>query len=329
MVRNKSLSIGVKSIELWFPSNSCNVQQLISEADFGSEAKVYFQELGVDSIQIAPPGSGYDLAKNAGKKLLSKESIDPKDIDLLIMIQSRLPTHLISSESARLQYELGLDNADVVSVSGLGCADMTMAMKLARNHLIATAESEHVLICFGCSAYMPSRFRYPVTINGDGGIAILIGRAETMQILDVAFKTNGKYWDLFKIDYQESHFELYKEECKSEKTYGFELAIESRNNFKELNESLLRKNGLEWDQIDHVIMQNLSSRAYEYYGEALGMDISPICAFNLSQFGHLGPMDIFLNMHAGITDHFFQQDDYVLIMNNSPVAAWSTIIIKI
>jgi 3-oxoacyl-[acyl-carrier-protein] synthase-3 len=49
---------------------------------------------------------------------------------------------------------------------------------------------------------------------------------------------------------------------------------------------------------------------------------------NLGQYGHLGSADILLNYQLGLQAKMIKPGSRVLILNNSPVAAWSTILIK-
>jgi 3-oxoacyl-[acyl-carrier-protein] synthase-3 len=259
---------------------------------------------------------------------LQQNDLKGQDIDLLIFIQCRLPEYFMSSLGARLQHDIGASRAMILSLSDLGCTDMSMALKMAKDYLTANPSAEKVLISYGNKPYSPSRYRFPVTIYGDGGIAVLVTRTGKNKIIDVDIKTAGKYWDLFKVDFLDRTFKDYKEECTSLRKYGFELAIESKIRFLEMNTGLLQRNGLSRGDIQHYIMQNISVRAYEFYETAFDVKLSPVCRFNLRKYGHLGPADIMLNYQAGLNKGLINTGDRVLIMNNSPVASWSAILIE-
>jgi 3-oxoacyl-[acyl-carrier-protein] synthase-3 len=235
----------------------------------------------------------------------------------------------ISSEVARLQYDLKANHALSFALSNLGCADSSMAIKLAMDHLAANRKAGRVLICYGNKLISNYRFRHPVTIMGDGGVAALITRTGENTIKDIHIETNGHYWDLFKLEYQGKRSDEYKEECSDIRKYGFELAIESKNRFSVINQSMLDRNGLTKQDIGHYMLQNISGRAYEYYQSALDIAISPICPMNLSRYGHLGAGDIFLNYQTGLEAGILRKGVRVLMMNNSPVAAWSSILIEV
>lgn len=321
--------IGIQHIATYFPDQKISTTDIPGRSSLTQEEVEYFDSLGVKSVRMDDDEDGYSLAKKACDQLMNKGKYEGKEIDLIIFIQCRLPEYFMSSSAAKLQDELGAENAMVYSISDLGCTDMSMALKQAKDFLIANEQAENVLICYGNKPYSPSRYRYPVTVYGDGGIAVMVGRTERNQIRDISIVTDGKFWDLFKVEYKNKFFADYREQCTDTRKYGFELAILSKMKFVEMNQRLLANNNLEKEDINHFILQNLSTRAYDFYQTAFDVRLSPVCNFNLSQFGHLGPADILLNYQSGLEKGLFNQGDQVLIMNNSPVASWSTILMEV
>jgi 3-oxoacyl-[acyl-carrier-protein] synthase-3 len=320
---------GIRDIASFFIDKKVYARDLIANGSLDEKEIEYYNSTGIETIFDADGYQGYDLAKQAALKLMAKSSIEGKDIDLIIYIQNRLPQYLMSSGTARLQYEIGAINAAGFALSDLGCTDMSMAIRLARDFLIANAQAELILICYGNTPYTPSRFRFPVTINGDGGIALAITRTADNEILDLSIKMQGNYWDLFKVDYSDNLYIDYKEVCGNYRKYGFELALESKIRLLELNEAILSRNGLKKTGIQHFLLQNLSLRSYEFYETAFDIRLSKVCQFNLRKYGHLGPADVILNYLTGLETGVFQKGDNVLVMNNSPVASWSNILIRV
>lgn len=321
--------IGIQSIKTYTPGTPVPIHSLQEKETLGEQELAYFTTCGIDTVYDSGNSSSYELAKGATEKLLQENGISALAIDLIIYVQSRMPDQFISSEATRLQHEIKADNALSFAITNLGCADSSMALKLAKDFLVANRKANHVLICYGNKLFSKYRFRNPVTIMGDGGVAALISKTADHKITDIHIQTNGRYWDLFKLEYKDKSADQYKETCSDLRKYGFELAIESKNRFKDINDAILKSNHLSKENIRHFLLQNISSRAYEYYQSAFDIQISPICAINLAQYGHLGAGDIFLNYQTGIESGIFQQGEKVLIMNNSPVAAWSSILIEV
>lgn len=320
---------GIQSIRTYTPGTPVPVLDLQEKETLSESELAYFTTCGVDTVYDSGSITSYELAKGACERLLQETGTEAASIDLIIYLQSRMPEHFISSESTRLQHDIKARNAISFAITNLGCADSSMALKLAKDFLTANRKANNVLICYGNKLFSNYRFRNPVTILGDGGVAALVSKTADHKIADVQIQTNGHYWDLFKLEYRDKSFSQYREECSDIRKYGFELAIESKNRFREINDMILERNTLSKQDVHHFLLQNISSRAYEYYQSAFDIRISPVCSMNLARYGHLGAGDVFLNYQTGIESGIFQKGEKVLIMNNSPVAAWSSILIEV
>jgi 3-oxoacyl-[acyl-carrier-protein] synthase-3 len=320
--------IGIQAISTWYPGDEIIVNDLLKGMTLDDQELTFFQSAGITHIHQAAGFTSFDLACGASRRLLADHQLDPGKIDLIIYIKSRLPEHFISSEASRLQHEIKATQAMAHSISDLGCADSSMALKQAADFLTANPDAENVLIAYGCKPYTPNRLRVPVTIHGDGGMAAWITRTSRHRLMDIQFRMEGRYWDLFKVDYRDKVFQDFTEDCLDYRVYGFDLAIESRNRFQEMNESLLQRNELDKKDIRHYLLQNISVRAFEYYESALDIQFSPVCRYNLSRYGHLGPADILQNLLTGTDNGIFNKGELIMIMNNSPAAMWSSMLVE-
>jgi 3-oxoacyl-[acyl-carrier-protein] synthase-3 len=70
-------------------------------------------------------------------------------------------------------------------------------------------------------------------------------------------------------------------------------------------------------------MQNVTASAYSFYETLLGLPIHPVCRAHLAEYGHLGAMDVVLNLQRLLDSGEIAEGDHVLVLNNSPVAAWA------
>lgn len=319
--------IGIKAIRHVITGQQQDVQTLPERQQLEGPEAEYYDQCGVKSIYNANESS-FELAAKAAQKLLDETGETPENIDLIIYIQSRVPQQFISSEATHLQEYLGAKNAWAITLSGLGCADSSSALKLAHDQLKANRRMKQVLIAYGNCQFSSGRFRYPVTIMGDAGVAALIDKTDKNILRDIQIQSNGKYWDLFGMDHLDQTAEAYTETCRDLRTYGFELAIESKNRFSDLMANTLLRQGWDKSHVHHFFMQNIASRAFQYYQDALDLNIHPICQMHLEKYGHLGAADILINLQGAIESGSVQQGQNLVIMNNSPVAAWSTIVIE-
>jgi 3-oxoacyl-[acyl-carrier-protein] synthase-3 len=287
-----------------------------------------YLNLGIEEIRSADHQSAVKLALSAVKKLIDQgESIS--DIDAVLYLQGRTPSHLMSSELAMLIYELRLENIFSTTLSGLGCVDIVSAIILA-NKLIASKQHKKVLICYGSIPVSQQRFRYPVTIIGDAGMALIISdNCKNHNIISAFININGKYWDLFSADYKNVPYHNWHEECKNVDEYSFDLALESKNQFEKLLQKTLQSNKLKLEDISHFVMQNISRGAFRFYEELFSIKFNDVCYVNLAQYGHLGSIDIIVNYISILSKNKPHVGSYILILNNSPIAAWSITLLRV
>ncbi|HEX2296770.1 MAG TPA: 3-oxoacyl-[acyl-carrier-protein] synthase III C-terminal domain-containing protein [Actinomycetota bacterium] len=318
---------GIASIGLSLDGGPARIVDLPEHAALDEPARHVYERLGIDTVLVDGRDAS-DLAAAAAAEALDAAGLGAGDVDALVAVQGRVPPFLMASEATKIQSAVGAARATTFSVGDLGCVSVSAAFLVARSLLEANPGWDNVLIAHGSKPPAPRRFRYPVTVNGDGGVAVVVTRGAAPRILDVAVETNGEYWDLYRVDFKDKPHREWAEECKSLKTYSFKLAIESRNRFAALNEAVLGRAGKTMADVDHFVMQNLSAGAFRFYEEFFGIEFAKACKTNLARYGHLGSMDVPLNLHTGIEDGEMSPGDLVLVMNNSPVAAWSTMLVE-
>lgn len=322
-------AVGIRAIRSFLSGKRVRVQDLDGFRQLPPAGIEYYAQSGIETIHVAGAQTSYSLALGAAEQLLADEQIEADQIDLILYIKGRVPDLLVASEAMRLKYDLGATVAHALAISDLGCADSSVALKLALDHHTANRGARHVLICYGHRNPESCRFRYPVTVQGDGGFACLVSKSAKCRVVDIQMESNGAYWDLFKIDFHGKQKDELREECRNLRAYGFELAVESRMRFERINQQLLQRNGLTPADVRHILLQNISQRAYVIYADVVGSPISPVCQQNLAQYGHLGCADVFLNLQVGLESGLFRPGERVLVMNNSPVAAWTSFLVEI
>lgn len=320
-------SIGLKSMEFVIPDNLFPTKDLAEIQGLSPQAHQAFAMLQVESVSIAEGFDDVQLAVEAGKRAIESAGLTPEQIDLMIFLQSRAPGYLMSSEATRAQNELGLKNAYCFTLTDLGCANISNALLVAKTYLMANHQMQNILICCGSKPFGPFRYREAVTVIGDAGMGVVVSRTEENQIIDVKLKTDGKFWDLYKIDYKHMLSDEYRELCTSPR-YKFELSIASRNNFTEMTNATLAENGLDKSQVLYI-MQNLAISAFAFNENALQLKFIKSCYDNCKKYGHLGSIDILLNYKTAIESGELKKGDHVLILNNSPVACWSTLLMQV
>lgn len=324
----RGVGVGISVIETALPQRRESVEALIESGTVAARHAAAVRALGIDEVRAVKAGDpaeverqAHELAVQAGRRAMQRADLPPERLDLLVHIPSRVPSRLMASETTRMQASLKASRATCVSVGDLGCVSSSAALLTARALLAANASWGTALITHGAVAPTPGRYRAPVTLNGDAGVAVLLTRQARLTVRDIRLRSDGRFWDLFFVDHLSRPWQAWTEACRSEREYSFTLAVQSGKALREMLDETLAEIGAGRDAIRHLLMQNLSLAAQRFYEQAFERKISPVCALNLRHYGHLGPADIFVNL-ASVLNRA-RQGELVIVANNSPSAAWS------
>ncbi|WP_280434560.1 3-oxoacyl-ACP synthase [Nocardia carnea] len=321
--------IGIGPVARWFPEQEIRIPDLPELAGLPSRQREHALSLGIERVRCAGARTEVDLAVPAAQAALTQAGLDPAALDALILVQGRAPQYLLASEATRLQHRLGAARAFVTGVGELGCVSVSAALRMAAALLRGDPRCRTVLVVAAARTATPARYRSPMTVLGDGAAAVLVTATATgsrYELVDIAVRSDGRYADLFRIDYRDVPGERWIEECADEAMYSFRLAVDSSKRFAALNAELLAHNGILAEDISAYLMQNLSAGAFAFWSESLGRPIHPGCSANLARYGHLGPVDVLINLDDAAAT--LPPGAAALLLNSSPVAAWSTAILR-
>jgi 3-oxoacyl-[acyl-carrier-protein] synthase-3 len=243
--------------------------------------------------------------------------------DVLMMVGPRSPDVLLGSDVGRVQADSKLSDAFAFTVDGLGCTGSSAAWALAGDLLRADPNRHSVLITHASLPTGADRIRYPVTVIGDGAYAMTVVRGGRPVLKAHRMETDGTFHDLFTVNYKQAAWYEWREECASPDRYLFDLAMHSRLRLGRMVEEVLTEAGLDKGAVAAVLMQNVTVPAYAFYETLLGLPIHPVCRRQLVEHGHLGAMDVVLNLQRLLDSGEVAEGDHVLVLNNSPVAAWA------
>ena len=155
-------------------------------------------------------------------------------------------------------------------------------------------------------------------------MGVIVSRQSASRLLSIRLETSGSYWDLYRVEPPRDRHEHATEVC-GDRRRAVQLALESSEVNRRMMKEALAAVGLErpaaW------LMQNLSPAALDANGKILGVQFTRSCYENCRRYGHLGNIDIFLNYHEAYRTGEIGPGDVALILNNSPQACWSTILV--
>ncbi|WP_306359975.1 3-oxoacyl-ACP synthase [Nocardia sp. CC227C] len=310
-------------VAAWFPDTVAEVATLAELAELPAHRRDHALALGIDTVRAADDMTEGDLAAEAARIALDEAALDAADLDALILVTGRAPRYLLASEATRLQHRIGATRAFTTAVGDLGCVSVSAALTLAAALVRAETRCRTALVVTAAKTPTRHRYRAPMTLLGDGAAAVLVttSGAGRWEFVDQIVRSEGKYADLFRVDYRDVDADDWVEECADESVYSFRLAVESKKRFDAIIPELLCRNEVPADAPGALIMQNLSAGAFAFWEEALERPVDKVCRANLAAYGHLGSMDMLVNLEAAAPTR--ATDEYALLLNSSPVAAWS------
>jgi len=313
-------------MSFYIPETLCPVEQLEYCGELSFHEIERMMMLGIETVPVSNGPKDLEMAYYASVKALAEANLHPLDLDAIILLQSRAPRSLISSAAGEVQHFLGAKRAICFSIGDLGCANISQAISVAVAYLRSNEQMRHILICCGSTPVNHRRYRMESTILGDAGMGLVVSKnCENNIILDHKVRCDGKFSQLYQVEYQNVNVENYQEICQS-KELQFELTMSAQRIFKEINSEIL--NQTDSSKVKFA-MQNLSLPALAFNEKLFDMKLAEACFANCRQYGHLGSIDIILNYHTGIQNQEFCKDDLVLLMNSSPSACWGALLVKV
>jgi 3-oxoacyl-[acyl-carrier-protein] synthase-3 len=314
------VSIGIGTVHCILPDERIAVADLPEYGLLRPAEAEFADKSGVRTVGTFGDVEQSALAAQACGELLSAHPVEP---DLLVMVGARAPDVLLGSDVCRVQADSKVGSAFAFTLDGLGCTGSSAAWAIGRDLLLADPQRNSVLITHASRPTGLDRIRYPVTVVGDGAFAMTLVRGGRPALRAHRMETDGTFHDLFRVDYKQAPAYEWREECTSPSRYLFELAMRSRLRLGRLVDRVLADAGASRDAVRATLMQNVTASAYDFYASLLGLPIHPVCGAQLAEYGHLGAMDVVLNLDRLLASGELGEGDLVLVLNNSPVAAWA------
>lgn len=168
------MSIGIKAIEYALPEKVLSNEELSQIFNDWTAQKIY-EKTGIETRHVVSKDEcASDLAVDAALKLFKENSINPKDIDF-ILLGTQSPDYLLPTTACILQDKLEIPQSAGALDFNLGCSAYIYGLALAKS-LINTGIAKNVLLLTAetYSKYINSLDKSTRTIFGDGAAATLI-----------------------------------------------------------------------------------------------------------------------------------------------------------
>ncbi|MET9485045.1 3-oxoacyl-[acyl-carrier-protein] synthase III C-terminal domain-containing protein [Streptomyces sp. NPDC006638] len=317
------MGIGIGAVHCLLPDKRVRVVDLPQFAGVEHAAPGGADASGVRTVGVHADTDAGALAARACRELLAA---NPHTPDALIHIAARPGEGDVGTDAARVQHTAGT-TAFPFTVAGSGCAASAVTWALACDLLAADPARHSVLVTYGSRPPDAGRVRHPVMVVGDGAFAMTLVRAGRPVLVAHRMRADGRFHELAGTHARTPGHEPSHENAGGQR--AFELAVAGRVHTAVLVDEVLAEAGLTKDDVSATLMPNTTTGAYRFYEQALDLPIHPICEENLTRWGHLGPMDVVLNLDRLLATGTLTTGDHVMVLGNARVAAWTVTLWKI
>jgi 3-oxoacyl-[acyl-carrier-protein] synthase III len=310
------MSPGIGAIEYVVPADSFSLQEL-ADAGLLASSPGQLQDFGFDRCYISSEPA-HELALRAAAALIKNADVDPESIDLLLYASALSQNHQLATEhslsgfnypAAKIQYELGLTQANVAGISQAGCTGLNYAIKFASDFLHANDNANRIL-CVSADV-LPKGSKREIFYNviSDGACALLVERRpKRNHIIAQRSITKGYYWD-----------------CISRKN---EIMAAYFSTAKNLVQELLRSAQCDPKDLRMVLPHNVSLRSWEILLDLIGVRKDQLFSENIPKKGHVIGADNWINLKDAMASGALNPGDKLLAFNFGFGANWTATLIE-
>lgn len=233
-------------------------------------------------------GSSY-MAIKAGKDLLKKSNLDPKEIDLVI-VATATPDMQAASTAAYTATQIGATNAfsfDLISA----CSSFLFGMSTASSYIESGKYKKILLIGSDKNSSMIDYTdRATCIIFGDGAGAVLFeANSEGLGLQDEVLQTDGIGREFLQVAAGGSQLPASLETIKNRKHYVYQ---DGRTVFKyavskmaDMADKILERNNLKKEDINWLAAHQANKRIIDATGRRIGLNEEQIM-LNIEKYGN-------------------------------------------
>jgi 3-oxoacyl-[acyl-carrier-protein] synthase-3 len=239
---------------------------------------------------LKPPhlGSSF-LGIKACEDLLSKATIKPEEIDLVIFATAT-PDMQIASSAAFLATEIGAVNAFSFDLQS-ACSGFLYGMSVASSY-IESKKYKHILVVGAdkMSSIIDYTDRSTCIIFGDGGGAVLFSaNEEGLGIQDELLKTDGTGRHFLKVDAGGSLLPSSEDTVKNKQHFVFQ---DGKTVFKfavskmaDVSEEIMLNNNLTAEDVDWLVPHQANKRIIDGIYKRMDLDSQKVL-MNIQRYGN-------------------------------------------
>uniref|UniRef100_A0A4D6WX26 Beta-ketoacyl-[acyl-carrier-protein] synthase III n=1 Tax=Pleonosporium borreri TaxID=2575635 RepID=A0A4D6WX26_9FLOR len=314
------------------PSSSVSNQQISNILDTSNEWIVTRTGIQKRHIFLGSNKSIIDLAVLAAFRALQQCSIDPLEVDVIILATSS-PNDLFGSAS-QIQYKIGAFNAFAFDLTA-ACSGFVVSLVTAIQFLQnSTYRNILVIGADVLSKWVNWSDRSTCILFGDGAGAIILQSClkKNNQILGFHLNTDGKHYKSLSLAYCEKLSNQLKIDiCQGLFDY---IAMNGKEVYKFAVSKVplsiiacLKSANLSINDIDWLLLHQANQRILNAVANKLEIHCSKIIS-NVEKYGNTSAASIPLALDETVRVKKIKKNDIIVISGFGAGLTWGTVIIK-
>ena len=279
---------------------------------------------------VEPEVATSDLAYEASIKALEDASMDPEDIDGIV-VGTITPDYIFPSTACVLQSLLGANNAFAFDVLA-GCSGFIYALHVAKG-LIQSGGSKNLLVVGAetVSKIMNYEDRTTCILFGDGAGAAVITTTDTPGILSSCLGANGDGGKFLYMPAGGSRMPTSEETVKNGSHF---LRMEGKEVFKEAVKALqsstleaIKQANITPDDIDLLIPHQANYRIIEAVRKRLELPEEKVFS-NLDRYGNTSSASVPIALDEAVKSGRLKRGDIVVFSEFGAGFTWGASVVR-
>ncbi len=332
--------VGIAGLGIYIPETFMTAKE-ISEATGGTWSEEAVREkLGINKKPIPGPNDGtQEMGYRAAKNLIKDYNVDPLSIDMIICIGEEWKEYPLTTSAIYIQEKIGAYNAFAFDIQQRCCTNI-MAMKVAKDMMLANDDINSVLICGGYRNgdfidYKNPRVSFMYNLAAGGGAILLKKNYGKNELLETSIITDGSFARDVGVRYggtvnpvTEENVQIAQKSLDVFDVDGMKSRLNEKStpNFLKVIRDSLEKSGYSQEDIEYLAILHFKYSAHKFMLEQLGLDESK--SIYLRDYGHVGQIDQILSLKLALEKGKIKNGDIVVTVGAGIGYAWAANTIK-
>lgn len=233
-----------------------------------------------------------DMIVHAARQALERAGLSPTDLNLIV-VSTDTPDNISPATASSVQAKLGAVNAGTYDIN-CACAGWVTALDLAARYIATDTDYRYILVAggYGMTRFVDWTDKYTCTLFADGAAAAVIQAGDEPGFLSGKLTAVGEYHDALGIYTGgvacPATLEIVQASGKPVVKFVRKFpATFNSDNWPPLVREVVRKAGLDLDDIDYFLYTQLNLRTIEFVMENLGQPMRKTHTI-MDKWGYLG-----------------------------------------